>query len=83
MVAIAVVAGRPPASFFVARQILHRLGYAPQSDEERSVLHLIRPFMGARDGIAKLSLTDGMESGEQLRFFLVDRLRRRVSWFSQ
>ena len=83
MVAVAVVGGRSPASFFVARRILGQLGYAPQSDEERGVLHPIRPFMGARERIAKLSLTDDMAPEQQLRFFLVDRLRRRVAWVSR
>jgi len=83
MVAVKVVAARSPASFFITRQILGQLGYVPQCDEDRIVLHLIRPFMDGCNRITKLSLTDGMDAKQQLRFFLVDRLKRRMSWLSR
>lgn len=70
-------------SFFGARQLLHLLDFQPQTVDDNLTCHLLMPFHGYRDQIKDGSLTDTMDVGAQLRFFLSDRVQRRFSGFAR
>lgn len=69
---IDIAATSSPVPFFATRQLLSSVGLQADSDEILLALKIIFPFSNIGKQVSKLSLTDSMEAGGQLRFFLMD-----------
>ena len=78
---INICASDSSASFFSVRQFLQAIEFQPKTQNDVLTCHLLRPFHGYRERLEEGSLTDTMEVGAQLRFFLSDRILRRFSGF--
>lgn len=64
--------------FFTIRALLQQINYAPVTDQDRIAMDLINPFAGFRCDLTEISLTDKISQEDQLRFFLNERIERRL-----